>query len=136
MSAYLQMQVDAGADAVQLFDSWAGILSVDDFVDFATGADLLVYECSGTQQFLDQQPWGTWHIIPEALADLATQIDAARLLTWRAADLANQGKACANEASMAKAFAADVAHLQQTPADLPCRHRPAKRAGFIDGERL
>ena len=38
MSAYLQSQVDAGANAVQLFDSWAGILSIDDFVDFAVPA--------------------------------------------------------------------------------------------------
>lgn len=38
MSAYLQLQIDAGANTVQLFDSWAGILSVDDFVDFALPA--------------------------------------------------------------------------------------------------
>jgi len=43
------------------------------------------------------------------LADMATQIDAARLLTWRAAALADQGLPCTREASMAKAFAADVA---------------------------
>lgn len=28
---YLEMQIDAGADAVQLFESWGGILSRDDF---------------------------------------------------------------------------------------------------------
>ncbi len=50
------------------------------------------------------------------LADMATQIDAARLLTWRAADLANQGISCAKEASMAKAFAADVAMKVTTDA--------------------
>ncbi len=38
MSSYLQMQTDAGADVVQLFDSWAGILSVDDFIEFALPA--------------------------------------------------------------------------------------------------
>ncbi|MBR57647.1 MAG: uroporphyrinogen decarboxylase [Myxococcales bacterium] len=32
---YLGMQIDAGADAVQLFDSWAGLLSPDDFDTFA-----------------------------------------------------------------------------------------------------
>lgn len=32
---YLLLQVEAGADAVQLFDTWAGLLSVDDFRDFA-----------------------------------------------------------------------------------------------------
>ena len=50
------------------------------------------------------------------LADMATQIDAARLLTWRAAYLAQQGQPCTKEASMAKAFAADVAMKVTTDA--------------------
>jgi alkylation response protein AidB-like acyl-CoA dehydrogenase len=50
------------------------------------------------------------------LADMATQIDAARLLTWRAAYLADQGTPCTKEASMAKAFAADVAMKVTTEA--------------------
>jgi len=50
------------------------------------------------------------------LADMATRIDAARLLTWRAAALADQGKPCTKEASMAKAFAADVAMKSTTDA--------------------
>lgn len=50
------------------------------------------------------------------LADMATQIDAARLLTWRAASLADQGRPCIKEASMAKAFAGDVAMKVTTDA--------------------
>ena len=43
------------------------------------------------------------------LADMATQIDAARLLTWRAAVLKDAGKPCLTEAAMAKVFASEVA---------------------------
>lgn len=50
------------------------------------------------------------------LADMATQIDAGRLLTWRAAFLADQGVACTKEASMAKAFTADMAMQVTTDA--------------------
>ncbi|CAN5791844.1 uroporphyrinogen decarboxylase [soil metagenome] len=38
MSTYLGLQVDAGADAVQLFDSWAGLLGRDTFRTFAVPA--------------------------------------------------------------------------------------------------
>jgi alkylation response protein AidB-like acyl-CoA dehydrogenase len=50
------------------------------------------------------------------LADMATQIDAARLLAWRAAWLYDNGRPCTTEASMAKAFAADVAMKTTTDA--------------------
>jgi alkylation response protein AidB-like acyl-CoA dehydrogenase len=43
------------------------------------------------------------------LADMATEIEAARLLTYRAADLRGQGKPCRMEAAMAKRFATDIA---------------------------
>ena len=43
------------------------------------------------------------------LADMATRIDAARLLVWRAATLKDAGKPCLKEASMAKMFASEMA---------------------------
>jgi len=43
------------------------------------------------------------------MADMATGIDAARLLTYRAADLKGKGLRFTTEAAMAKALAADVA---------------------------
>ncbi|HET91289.1 MAG TPA: acyl-CoA dehydrogenase [Chloroflexi bacterium] len=42
------------------------------------------------------------------LADMVTEIEAARLLTWQAAWRADQGLPCNVQASMAKAFAADA----------------------------
>jgi alkylation response protein AidB-like acyl-CoA dehydrogenase len=50
------------------------------------------------------------------LADMATQIDSARLMTWRAAYLADQGLPCTKEASMAKALAADMVMQVTTDA--------------------
>ena len=50
------------------------------------------------------------------LADMLTEIDAARLLTWRAAWMADQGQPCNVQASMAKAFAADRAMRITTDA--------------------
>lgn len=43
------------------------------------------------------------------LADMATQVDAARLMVWRAAQLKDAGRPCLTEASMAKMFASEVA---------------------------
>jgi alkylation response protein AidB-like acyl-CoA dehydrogenase len=50
------------------------------------------------------------------LADMATEIEAARLLTWRAAWLADEGQPCNVPASMAKSFAADMAMRVTTDA--------------------
>ena len=35
VSDYLVMQIEAGADIVQIFDTWAGILTPEDFADFS-----------------------------------------------------------------------------------------------------
>ncbi|MDE2120395.1 MAG: acyl-CoA dehydrogenase family protein, partial [Betaproteobacteria bacterium] len=43
------------------------------------------------------------------LADMATRLDAARLLVWRAATLRDAGQPCLKEASMAKMYASEIA---------------------------
>jgi butyryl-CoA dehydrogenase len=50
------------------------------------------------------------------LADMATEIDAARLLTYRAACLKNQGLPFVKESAMAKLFAAETAMKVTTKA--------------------
>ena len=50
------------------------------------------------------------------LADMAKDLDAARLLTWKAAWLADQGIRNSREAAIAKAFAADTAMRVTTDA--------------------
>ena len=58
------------------------------------------------QQF--GQPIANFQAIQWMLADMATQIDAARLLTYRAAYLIDQGLPFIREAAMAKLFASEV----------------------------
>lgn len=50
------------------------------------------------------------------IAQMATEIDAARLLVWRAAWLMDQGKSCTKESAMAKCFGSDVAMKITTEA--------------------
>ena len=48
-------------------------------------------------------------LVQELIAAIATDVDAARLLTWRAADLIDRGEQFARESSMAKLFASEAA---------------------------
>lgn len=55
------------------------------------------------------QPLAAQQAIQFKLADMALRIDAARLLTWRAAWAADQGLRLSRESAMAKCFAGDTA---------------------------
>jgi len=66
------------------------------------------------QQF--GQPIAEFQAIQWFLADMATQIDAARLLTYRAAYLQDEGLPFIKEASMAKVYAAEAAAFVTTKA--------------------
>jgi acyl-CoA dehydrogenase len=58
----------------------------------------------------------TFQGIQFMLADMATGVDAARLLTWRSAWLLDQGKPASVESSMAKRVSADTAMSVATDA--------------------
>jgi butyryl-CoA dehydrogenase len=62
------------------------------------------------------EPLAKLQAIQFMLADMATGIDAARLLTWRAAALKGQGKRHTAEAAMAKLHASEVAAQVTTKA--------------------
>jgi alkylation response protein AidB-like acyl-CoA dehydrogenase len=55
------------------------------------------------------KPISTFQGISFKLADMATRIEASRLLTFRAAELKNLGKSVNKESAMAKLFASEVA---------------------------
>jgi len=55
------------------------------------------------------RPIGEFQAVRWALADMATRLEAARLLTHRAAAMRGQGLPCTREAAMAKLFASETA---------------------------
>jgi alkylation response protein AidB-like acyl-CoA dehydrogenase len=55
------------------------------------------------------QPISSFQGISFKLADMATKIEAASLLTYRAADLKNKGKSVNKESAMAKLYASEIA---------------------------
>ena len=57
-----------------------------------------------------KRPIAKFQGIQWRLADAATQVEAARMLTYYAADLKDQGVPFTKQAAMAKVFAAEAAH--------------------------
>lgn len=56
------------------------------------------------------KPISSFQGVQWMLADMATRIDASRLLMYRAAEARDAGKPCAQEAAMAKLFASETAN--------------------------
>jgi acyl-CoA dehydrogenase len=55
------------------------------------------------------KPIGTFQAVQHQLADMATEIELARLITYKAAWMQSQGIECGVEASMAKMYASEAA---------------------------
>lgn len=62
------------------------------------------------------QPIGSYQAVSFMLADMDKDIEAARLLCWKAATLIDGGQRNTREAAIAKAFAADIAMRVATDA--------------------
>ncbi|MBU1206830.1 MAG: acyl-CoA dehydrogenase family protein [Proteobacteria bacterium] len=62
------------------------------------------------------KPIGTFQALNFMLADMAAAVDSARLLTWLAGSMADQGKRFSREAAQAKFYATDVAMRVTTDA--------------------
>lgn len=72
---YLLRQVKAGADVVQVFDSWSGLLSPSDFSKFARPYLIQIAETLSHYAPVILYPKGSWY----ALRDLAKNSKAAAL---------------------------------------------------------
>ena len=72
---YLLRQVKAGADVVQVFDSWSGLLSPSDFSKFARPYLIQIAETLSHYAPVILYPKGSWY----ALEDLAQNSEASAL---------------------------------------------------------
>jgi uroporphyrinogen decarboxylase len=75
---YLKAQALAGADVVQVFDSWAGALSPADFKTFAQPYLLQISDAVSPHAPVILFPKGTWH----ALEDLSKSSAAGIGIDW------------------------------------------------------
>jgi uroporphyrinogen decarboxylase len=75
---YLKAQVRAGADTVQVFDSWAGSLSPADFKQFAQPYLLQIAEALQSEAPVILFPKGTWY----ALKDLSQSSASGIGIDW------------------------------------------------------
>ncbi|UII29476.1 acyl-CoA dehydrogenase family protein [Fulvivirga maritima] len=81
----------------------------------AQGAlDVSIDYAKERQQF--NKPIANYQGISFKLADMATKLEAAKLLTFQAADLKNKGKEVKKESAMAKYYASEVAVENATDA--------------------
>ncbi|MEU8622389.1 acyl-CoA dehydrogenase family protein [Streptomyces sp. NPDC048623] len=55
------------------------------------------------------KPIASYQLVQELISDIAVDVDAARLLTWRVADLVDRGRDFATAASKAKLYASEAA---------------------------
>ena len=119
MAAYLQAQIDAGVDAVQLFDSWVGCLSPQDYRDYVLPYSQRIFKNlersgvprihfgTGTSNFLEEMKLAGGDVFS---IDWRIPIDAA----WRRLgyDVAVQGNldpaAMLADIKLVKSFAADI----------------------------
>jgi len=89
--------LDRGRTAIGAMSVGIARAALEDALDYA----------KQRQQF--GKPIGKFQAIQWMLSDMATEIDAARLLVYRAAYLEDQGIKFTKEASMAKLFASEMA---------------------------
>jgi len=69
--------------------------------------DAVVDYSTQRQQF--GRPLASFQMVQDMIAEISVDLDAARLLTWRAADLIDRGEPFGVEASKAKLFASEAA---------------------------
>ena len=100
----------------------SGRLTIDSWIRDAEGRVSVAAGCTGIIQGCLEavvsysrerrqfgRPLASFQMIQDMIAEISTDCDAARLLTWRAADLIEHRRPFGTEASKAKLFASEKA---------------------------
>ena len=124
--SYLQLQIDSGVDAIQLFDTWIGNLSVRDFRSFALPHLQTIRDRLHGQVPLIYFGTGNSHLLPEVATVgfdvLAMDWRTPLAQTWEALDLkAVQGNLdpivlCADRDAVADQAGALLDEVEGRPA--------------------
>ncbi len=124
---YLRMQIDAGADAVQLFDTWAGLLGPEDFDRFAARpAARILGALEGEGVVRTYFPKGAGCYLDRAAAVPFDMLG----VDWRTS-LAHAGRAVGSDRAVQGNL--DPTVLLGTPAELEGRVRAMMEAGATAG---
>src|SRR6187551_3084434 len=89
---YLKAQVKAGADIVQVFDSWSGILSPGDFKIFAQPYLLQIADALENDAPVILFPKGSWHALKELSESSASGLGIDWCISPKAAREMTQNK--------------------------------------------
>jgi alkylation response protein AidB-like acyl-CoA dehydrogenase len=73
------------------------------------------------------KPIASFQLIQELISDTAVEVEAARLLTWRVADLKARGEKYTLAASMAKYYASAAMAMSMSSSSASCCATPASR---------
>ena len=100
----------------KLNKGWGQVLKVLDHERFCLaiinvgGAQAVVEDAIrfAKERYQFGQPIGKFQMIKEKLADMQLEVEAARLLTYRAAWMVEEGILCTRESSMAKLFSSET----------------------------
>jgi butyryl-CoA dehydrogenase len=90
--------LDGGRVAIAAQALGVGTAALDEALDYARRREAF------------GQPIGNYEAIQWMLADMATELDAARMLTLKAADARTRDSRVTLEAAMAKLYASEAAH--------------------------
>ena len=119
-----EVEVPEGNVVGQVGDGWKLAMAAFDYTrpavsNSAIGVARAAMEHAmqyATERKAFGQPIANHQAIQFMLADMATEVDAGRLLCWKAAWMKDNGQRNTKEAAMAKAFCADVAMRTTTNA--------------------